>query len=114
MNDLCETQEHPAWWRTTEDVGFVSEPMKIGKTLWRLVVYRHHLYGNCTEYEWLNQSSSPFPIWERSEKWPRYNSNDTYNGLPRTLVKIFNGNIHVLRDMIPAIAEAEAGIELQI
>ena len=76
---------------------FQSEPMKIGKHLWRIAVEDFpHLGKNCTVYEWIRISPYPEdmePHWWMSYKdWKGYNSNDTYSGLPRGLHKLWKIN----------------------
>ena len=86
----------PAYWREGKEVLFISDPKRIGKTYWRLVAYAHPVYGNCTEYEWLNETTGK-PYWAKSNEHPRYNSNDTYDGLPKSLVNIWNENLAAVR-----------------
>uniref|UniRef100_A0A6M3JTI5 Uncharacterized protein n=1 Tax=viral metagenome TaxID=1070528 RepID=A0A6M3JTI5_9ZZZZ len=69
---------------------FESEPMKIGKHQWRVTVYTHPSYGNCSEYEWRYDEHDR---WKSMREWPRYDSNDgMYSGCPRTLVKLYFKN----------------------
>jgi hypothetical protein len=74
---------------------FTSEPMKIGKKEWRLIIYDANGYLGCrafTDYEWRYPAWGNLRPgdWESSKAWPSYNSNDTYDGLPRTLRKLYD------------------------
>ncbi|WP_244832479.1 hypothetical protein [Caballeronia sp. TF1N1] len=69
----------------------VSCPMKIGQHEWRLIIRDFYISGRvkaCTEYEW-RKDGGP---WRNAKDWPTYDSNDTYNGLPRSLQKLFDAN----------------------
>lgn len=73
-------------------IRYTSQPIKIGKTLWRLVIkeYTGHVGSEenqkrlCTEYQWNDGSQ-----WQPGFKWPSYNFNDTYYGMPRRLSKLY-------------------------
>jgi hypothetical protein len=73
---------------------YISPPMLIGKHEWCCVVYRHDEYGACTDYHWRKiipaswQATFGPERWASEESWPRYDTNDTYGGLPRRLKKI--------------------------
>jgi hypothetical protein len=75
----------------TRQALYVSPSMTIGKHEWCCVVYRHGTYGACTDYHWrkiypANLVAACGPArWTSEKGWPRYNGNDTYNGLPRRL-----------------------------
>ena len=77
----------------TQQIYYTSQPIKIGKTLWRLVIKECVAYsgleedGNrlCTEYQWNNEDQ-----WWPDSKWPAYNINDTYYGMPRRLSKLYD------------------------
>src|SRR5271165_7191841 len=74
---------------------FESRPMLIGKHEWRVIVKPFYLGGNCTEYQW---RSAPVPglpeytqgHWRRDRDWPRWNGDDTYCGLPKTLMRLYD------------------------
>jgi hypothetical protein len=65
---------------------YISPPMLIGKTEWCLVVYQHVSYRLCTDYHWRRSNHDD---WMPSKKWPSYDGNDTHDGLPRTLLKLW-------------------------
>lgn len=74
-------------------IHYISSPMKIGKTDWRLVIKECEIYGGleegskrlCTEYQWNKKGQ-----WQPDSKWPTYNINDTYYGMPRRLSKLYD------------------------
>ena len=88
-----------AFW--TEGVIRVSEPTRIGRHEWRLVLYHgtfmHYAepQGRWTEspcqhvgYEW--RSTSVPERWRRDTEWPRYDTNDgQFMGLPRRLLTLW-------------------------
>ena len=97
-----EAMRDSAFWM--EGVIRISEPMRIGKHEWRLVLYRGtslHYVGaqgddaavqgrwverpcRCVGYEW-RRTSDP-ERWRRETEWPRYDINDgQFLGLPRRL-----------------------------
>jgi hypothetical protein len=63
---------------------------RIGKNHWKLQVYVNQYYGNCTRYLWQRADSDDPRHWKTSHQWPKYDGNDTYDGLPRSLEKIYN------------------------
>jgi len=76
---------------------FKSEPMKVGKHEWRLIVYDHPHYERCTDYEWRPTYIDldvlgyiPPDPWQSMKEWPRYNFNDgMHAGCPKSLVKLY-------------------------
>ena len=104
-----------AFWM--KDIIRISDPMRIGKHEWRLVLYRgtSRRYkldpdqGRGTwidrpcrfvDYEWRRYEPDP-EHWRRAQDWPRYDFNDgLYSGLPRTLRKLWESCpwAHDLRD----------------
>lgn len=76
---------------------FESNPIKIGKHQWRMKIYTHSIYGNCTDYEW----KDPYGIWRSMKQWPRYDLNDTYNGCPKSLSKLFYEHLDIVHRFIP-------------
>ncbi|SEF11599.1 hypothetical protein SAMN02787142_7731 [Burkholderia sp. WP9] len=69
----------------------VSSPMKIGLHEWRLNIRDFNIGGQihvCTEYEWRGCNDP----WRSAKNWPTYDHNDTYNGLPRSLRKLYEAN----------------------
>jgi len=83
-----------------------TEPMKIGKHLWRMVVYRDAYYAKDTYsagvfqgYEWketrpawMSNMDLPELRWQESDRWPRYDFNHFNYGLPKTLNKLYERN----------------------
>ena len=67
---------------------FESNPVRLGKTLWRVVVKEDPFYGVVTEYQFQQD------YWRPAKEWPSYESNDgTYMGCPRSLVtKVYEAN----------------------
>jgi antirestriction protein ArdC len=63
----------------------VSEPMQIGKHLWRLRIERSGK-GLQTRCEFQDESGS---FWLHSQEWKNYDTNDTSSGLPKGLRKLF-------------------------
>ena len=72
-------------------VYFMSRPMKIGLHEWRINIRDCDICGKvqtCTEYQW-RRDNGP---WQSAREWPAYDHNDTYNGLPRSLTKLYEAN----------------------
>ena len=82
---------------------FTSEPMKIGKKEWRVVVYDAQAYLDTyafSDYEWrypayINQQTGQViqaaDPWRSMADWPTYNSNDgMYAGCPKTLRRLYD------------------------
>lgn len=73
-------------------VRYISPPIKIGNTHWRLVIKERAAHSNldeerkrlCTEYQWNDEGR-----WLLGTEWPAYNINDTYLGMPRRLSKLY-------------------------
>lgn len=76
---------------TTNKTHFISEPMKIGRHEWRIGVGTFSMpYSKdrrCTFYEWRKLHSQE---WNSARSWPRYDINDTYNGMPKTLKRLYD------------------------
>lgn len=73
-----------------ENLAIYETPtMRIGKHEWKCVVYRHDIYGACTNYHWRNPDNLDMPDFQECRAWPNYDGNDTYNGLPRSLIKLY-------------------------
>ncbi|MEI7583340.1 hypothetical protein [Runella sp.] len=76
----------------SQQIRYTSQPIKIGKTLWRLVIKECATQRDleedrkrlCTEYQWNDEGQ-----WQPGSKWPAYNINDTYYGMPRRLSKLY-------------------------
>lgn len=75
---------------------FKSEPMRIGKTWWRLVVVRGTYSPVVTDFEFYRRSGAALNnCWYESSEHPRYNHNDgMYAGLPKGLVKLYHKHKH--------------------
>ncbi|WP_372826520.1 hypothetical protein [Polaromonas sp.] len=86
---LANAAQAPATKTAFSSVKWCSESEKIGKTLWTLCVYEHPSYGPCTGYSWHDDGAG---VWRRDREHARYDGNDTYNGLPVSLAKIFYAN----------------------
>ena len=77
----------------SQQIHYTSPPIKIGKTLWRLVIKECAAHSDleedrkrlCTEYQWNDEGQ-----WQPGSKWPAYNINDTYYGMPRRLSKLYD------------------------
>jgi hypothetical protein len=64
---------------------YVSPIMRVVQHDWRLQIERSGR-GMVTKYEFQDKDS---PIWRRSQEWHGYDINDTYLGLPKGLVKLY-------------------------
>ncbi len=74
---------------------YESRPIAIGKHEWRVIVRPFYLGGNCLEYQWRLAALPGLPEdmpghWQGEEDWPRWNGDDTYCGLPRSLRKLYD------------------------
>lgn len=65
---------------------YTSPAMRLGKQDWRVVVRPFYLGGYCTEYQF---RSSGADRWRTATEWPGYDGDDTYNGLPRSLERLY-------------------------
>ena len=63
--------------------------IRIGKHDWKLQVYQHPIYGNCTRYLWQRMITRDPKVWIAECEWPTYDGNETHGGLPRTLAKLY-------------------------
>jgi len=70
---------------------FETSPFLIGKHEWRLQVKDFYLGGRCTSYQWRRVGGE---FWEPSTTWPRFDPNDTYDGLPKSLERLYYANEH--------------------
>ena len=75
---------------------YISNSMKIGKHFWRIVVEPSRYGGNCTEYQYNMARSNGLSVWLTETSWPRYNSNDTYNGIPKSLKRLWERELDKL------------------
>jgi hypothetical protein len=74
-------------------IRYTSQPIKIEKTLWRLVIkecaaqrdFEEDRKQLCTEYQWNAEGQ-----WYPGSAWPAYNINDTYFGMPRRLSRLYD------------------------
>lgn len=67
---------------------YATPARTIGRHEWLCVVYRHDVYGPCTDYLWrrVSQNRGAF---KRGRDWPTYDGDDCDNGMPRTLRKLY-------------------------
>lgn len=64
---------------------YISEPMKIGKHIWRMVFSKAK---DTFTYEWKSAEYSDH--WRTQSSWATYDFNDgIYLGLPKSLVKLY-------------------------
>jgi len=80
---------------TRKNILFTSKPITIGKHEWRILVSEHQLYSTpegvltlCTSYQW-RCACAPDGQWHEAQEWPAYDHNDTYNGIPRSLMRLY-------------------------
>jgi len=60
--------------------------MRIGKQRWRCRVEMDDRYGALTNYQWFDERKG---FWRDSVHWPRYDANDSNEGLPKSLAKLY-------------------------
>lgn len=90
---------------------FASPPHKVGKHEWRFLVYEtaRPMYGRrrFTSWEWrrLPMAGWSPETWKAPRAWPSYDGNDTYDGLPRTLCRIFRLYQDRVREILTADPE---------
>lgn len=68
---------------------FQSPAMTIGKHEWRIVVIPSRYSGNCTEYQFRRTGHQH---WQDSNNWHGYNINDTYLGMPKSLLRLYRSH----------------------
>lgn len=68
---------------------YCTPEITIGKHRWRCRVESSDSYGAVWNYQWFDESLG---FWRDMDRWPRYNSNDTYSGCPKGLQKLYYGN----------------------
>ena len=68
---------------------FETAPFLIGKHEWCLIVKDFFLGGKCTSYQWRRVGGE---LWKPSTVWLRFDPNDTYDGLPKSLEKLYYAN----------------------
>ncbi len=86
-----------------QHIRYISQPIKIGNIHWRVVIKQRATHGNLeedrkslyTEYQWNDQGR-----WQPGSKWPAYNINDTYLGMPRRLSKLYEREKEIIEMMI--------------
>lgn len=80
---------------------YQSNPMRIGKYEWRVVVRNGTYSPRVTDYEFRTpecpEYHQPAGRFKSMTEWPRYNHNDgTYAGCPKTLRKLYDQNIEAI------------------
>ena len=96
-----QTDDFPAF----HDAVFRSDPMRIGKHDWRVVVTPGFMGRRCIEYEWRRRAETicghtfeAEPYWTEASQWPRYNPHDgQHAGLPKTLAKLYAANVDAIQ-----------------
>lgn len=78
-----------------DEVLYSSQPMLIGKTKWRLLIVQTKYNGVCTAYQW-KQEEGGRAVWQEDKAWPTYDSHDPFDGLPRTLSKLYERETEAL------------------
>jgi hypothetical protein len=93
---------------------YKSKPIVIGKHEWRVIVTPFYLGGNCLEYQWrpANADATAVSGWRCSKDWPRWNGNDTYCGLPKTLNKLYYREIRELDKHLCRVAPIAPQMDL--
>ena len=102
---MAGTKPLTAYWM--HDIVQISEPLTIGKHVWRLVQYRglenRYVIDEATrigqvvempaifvDYEW-RRLDERFEDWRQARDWPKYDLNDgQHRGLPRSLRKLYD------------------------
>ncbi|RDB07814.1 hypothetical protein [Runella aurantiaca] len=87
----------------SQQIRYISQPIKIGNTHWRLVIKEYAAHSGleedgkrlCTEYQWNDEGR-----WQPGFKWPSYNINDTYLGMPRRLGTLYEREKETIELMI--------------
>ena len=68
---------------TAAQIHYATNPVKIGKHQWRLVVFSNSVHGRCTAHQFRQSETD---AWRDYHEWPSYNFNDgCFAGLPRSL-----------------------------
>jgi len=75
--------------KTPETIYFETAPFLIGRYEWRLLVKAFYFGGRCTSYQWRRIGEE---VWKDARDWPRFDLNDTYEGLPKSLEKLYVAN----------------------
>ena len=88
---------------TRYETYLASNPMKIGKYEWRVIVYESQYYGRCTDYEWRMSKEG---AWLSMTDWPHYDSHDgEYSGCPKTLKKLYAKNLGKVENALEEVKE---------
>lgn len=92
---------------------FESQPMKIGKHEWRVVVMpSRYRQGNCTEYQFRRIGDN---YWKPGYDWPRYDINDgMYLGMPRSLVRLYDRHKSELEAWLKGEPERQTYLALSV
>lgn len=96
------------------EVFWTSEPMQIGKTFWLVSLYYNNIDKSFfTGFHYHDPHFKryiPCDEWKAEEDHPSYNSNGTFNGLPKTLVKLYKKHEKIISKVISS-GSKEKGIE---
>ena len=91
----------------------LSEPFRIGRHDWRLVVYRTNDRKVFSGYEWRRRATTVCGMrfgadrWRRDTDWPRYDTNDgQYAGLPKSTRKLWQQCPWASTEAVRALREA--------
>jgi len=76
---------------------YASPTRLIGRHHWRMVVENSRYGGRCTDWQWQRMGCED---WHPSKEWPRYNADDTYDGLPRSLQPFYDTFSHAALAML--------------
>jgi hypothetical protein len=73
-----------------------SEPMRIGKHDWIIVVFNHDRYGRCTEYCFRGPRAPSYlpetTFVPADQFWPTYNGDHCDGGMPKSLQRLYDRN----------------------
>lgn len=76
-------------------IHYATNAQKNGRYEWRCIVIDFFLGGRCTKYQFRYADYETKHDWCNQEEWPKFNGNDTYLGLPKSLEKSTTPAIHL-------------------
>jgi len=90
---------------TSKKIVYFTEPMKIGKLFWRIVIIPSEIkgygkYSTLYQFTFTEEASTPDGHWFNQHDYSGYNLNDSYLGLPKSLIKLFNANKEKIKEFI--------------